>query len=131
MLVLELFIWWYGAGLKTRTARVTNTLKRTQDNFSIGLALKTLFKPFRQIDAGGASADTPLDSRMRRFLDRTISRFVGAFARLFLVIGGLCTLLVQTIFGAAAISLHLVAPLLPILGIFLTITGMTPPDVGL
>lgn len=133
MLVLELIAWWYSAGFLARLKSLGRALMRTQDNFSIGLALKTLFKPFRQIDASAnldSQISRSIDQKFRHLLDDLISRFIGFWMRLFVILAGILVLTLQSVFSVAIIAIHLAIPLLPIAGIYLTVTGKVPPHVG-
>ena len=117
MLIFSLLIWWYGSGLKIRTQSLGEALSRTADNFSIGLLLRTLFNPFRQIDAGATGKG--LEAAFQSFLSRLISRIVGFIARTALIIVGSIVLVAQSILSVAIIILHLAAPAMPIVAIVL------------
>ncbi|MCL2869834.1 hypothetical protein FWF48_03440 [Candidatus Saccharibacteria bacterium] len=125
MLLISLFSWWYTGGLKVRARGLLAALTRTLDLFSIGLLLKTLFAPFRQISAA-QSATAPIDVKFRMFFDRTFSRLIGAVMRMIVIVAGLLTILVQTIISIFMIVLHLVLPLLPVVGIVMLIFGWVP-----
>lgn len=129
MLVLNLIGWWYGEGFAVRLRGLGRRLGRTADTFSIGLMLKTLFNPFRQIDAGAEGRG--LAGMMQAFLSRLISRFVGFVMRFFLIIFGLVVLILQAICSLCVAVLHLVIPLLPIGGIIMMVVGWVPPELGL
>ena len=94
------------------------------DYFSIGLLVKTLFAPFRQISAGNVNGS--FDMQMRAFFDRLISRCIGAVVRLIMIsVGGmtiLCSILIDTILLVGWALL----PLLPLVGIVLFISGWMP-----
>ena len=97
MLVASFFKWWYAAGLKKRIEIFFEQIGRTQDFFSIGLLVKTLFKPFKLIDSGTIKGS--LDAKMRAFIDRSISRFIGAFMRSIVILIGLFVLIFQSLYG--------------------------------
>ena len=99
-------------------------LLRTADNFSIGLMFRTLFNPFRQIDAG-ASGKGPIEA-LSAFVSRLISRFVGLMMRTVMILVGTVVLLLQLIGGFLVIILHLAMPLLPVAGIALMVIGWVP-----
>jgi len=117
MFILSLLTWWYGPGFKTRAQGVGRSLARSADNFSIGLLLKTLFNPFRQIDAG-ATGKGP-SAFFQAMLSRLISRTVGFVARTILIIVGIVFLSVQSVISVVIIAAHLALPLAPIIGIYL------------
>lgn len=130
MLLIELITWWYTGGLITRLRTLGSALQRTQDTFSVGLALRTFFRPFRQIDANHNTTITrSIDQQFRNFIDTLVSRFIGALMRFFVIIAGLLTLFAQVVFSAAVVAVHVLVPLLPFIGAYLTLTGMVPPDV--
>ena len=57
------------------------------------------------------------------FLDRLVSRIIGFFSRLFLLIAGTLIIIIGGIFSLALIVLWPFIPLLPVAGIVMTITG--------
>jgi hypothetical protein len=133
MLIIELISWWYSGGLLARLKSIGRRYQRTLDNFSLGLLVRTLFKPFRQIDSSRNLDPTvaqSINQSLQHFTNDLISRFVGFWARLILLISGLAVLIVQTIFSLALLVVHLAIPLLPFVGLYLTLTGKVPPDVG-
>ncbi|MCL1840055.1 hypothetical protein FWF89_03660 [Candidatus Saccharibacteria bacterium] len=124
MLVLSLIGWWYGVGFATRLRGLGRALARTADNFSIGLMLRTLFNPFRQIDAGATGKG--IAEALSAFVSRLISRLVGFVMRLGMIIVGTVVLLVLLVGSLVIIVLHLVVPLLPIAGIVMLVIGWVP-----
>ena len=95
------------------------------DFFSMNSLIRTLFKPFRQISADTASADSSLDLKFHMFLDRLVSRIVGFFSRLILLITGCIIIILGGIISLVLIVMWPFIPLIPIAGIILTITGVT------
>ena len=87
--------------------------------------VRTLFKPFRQISAESAGADSSLDLKFQMFLDRLISRIVGFFSRLILLIVGLILIVIGGVASLVLIVLWPFVPLLPVVGIVLTVIGVT------
>jgi hypothetical protein len=133
MLLIELVKWWYSAGIVVHLRKIARRLQRTQDNFSLGLLLKTLFKPFRQIDAAAnldPTVSVSIDQQFKRFTSDLISRFIGFWMRLFLMLAGIAILILQTLYSVLTFAIYLVLPLAPIAGIVLAILGKVPPDVG-
>lgn len=124
MLVFNMIGWWYGAGFLVRLGGLGRRLGRTADIFSIGLMIKTLFNPFRQIDAS-AEGSGPA-GMMQAFLSRLISRCVGFVMRFFLIIFGAIVLFLQSLFSLIVAVVHLAIPLLPIAGIVMMIVGWVP-----
>jgi hypothetical protein len=124
MFIVGILSWWYGSGWRQRAARLGERLAGTMDYFSIDLLLKTLFSPFRQISAGKVQG--PLGVQMRAFLDRLISRIIGALIRFTMIIVGSLAILLRIIIGAVGLVLWAVVPLLPIAGVVLFLTGWIP-----
>jgi hypothetical protein len=125
MLILDFLSWWYSAGFQKRLAQISRMLAKNADRFSFGLLLKSLFKPFRQIDADSSSGGG-MNMMFQRLLGNFISRFVGFFARLVLIIVGLITTVLELILGLILIFYHLLLPVFPLAGIALFIIGWTP-----
>lgn len=99
-------------------------LAATADFFSVGLLLRTLFSPFRQISAGRVGG--PLGMRLRAFFDKLISRFIGAMVRTAMIIAGGFVLAFQAIFGGLVAIGWLILPIIPLVGILLASGGWMP-----
>ena len=124
MLFMSLIQWWYGAGWRRRVKIMTTRVEGTMDFFSIALLLKTLFQPFRQISAG--SVDGSIDAKMRAFADRLISRIIGAVVRTVIIIAGLIAIALHILLGLGLLIGWAFVPLLPIIGLGLTVMGWLP-----
>lgn len=124
MLFMAFFSWWYGPGWTNEIARVRNQLASVADTFSIELLMMTLFSPFRQISAG--RVDGPLGVIMRAWLDRLISRMIGAMVRSFMIVLGGVTLLLMSAVGAARIAFWPLLPFMPLLLIVFAVGGWLP-----
>lgn len=107
MLPISMIQWWYTQGWKNTSAKLTDRLKNAADFFSIRLLVGNLFAPFRQISAGEASSP---DMWLSVFFDKLLSRVIGAFIRVFLLIVGIVTIILQAIWG---VFLVIVWPLIP------------------
>jgi hypothetical protein len=125
MLIMSLFSWWYSGGLKKELAHLGDSMSRSLDFFSIGLLLKTLFAPFRQIDSGSAD-NAPMDVRMRMFFDQLMSRAIGGFMRTLVILVGLVVLAAKLVFSLVVVVLYLLLPLLPVVGTAMFIIGWIP-----
>lgn len=90
----------------------------------MGSLVRTLFKPYRQISAEVASESASLDIKFHMFLDRLISRIVGFFSRLILLLAGVLIIVFGGIISLLLIILWPLIPLLPVAGIVLTATGV-------
>ena len=117
MLVLNLFQWWYSRGWALFTDRLKERLRKSLDFFSVGSLLRTLFSPFRQIDAGGSGP--------RAFFDSLFSRLIGAMIRIFILIFGTIILALESVVGIALLILWPFIPLAPVAGIVLTVMQVT------
>ncbi len=124
MFLVGLFSWWYGGGWRARLGAMARRFEATTDFFSITLLLQTLFAPFRQISAGQASGS--LGTQARAFVDRTISRLIGAVARIGMIIIGSIAIIFQTIIGLCMLLIWPIIPLLPVVGVVMAIIGWVP-----
>lgn len=124
MFILGILSWWYGPGWRERVLRLGERLKANMDYFSIDLLLRTFFAPFRQIAAGKING--PLGVQMRAFLDRVISRVIGAMIRFVMIIVGSLAIGFHGIFGGLLLIFWAFIPVLPLVGILLFITGWIP-----
>lgn len=124
MVIVWALAWWYGAGWKARLVDLRNQLVSSYDYFSIGLLISSLFAPFRQISAGRVRG--PIGLQLRAFLDRQISRVIGAIVRTILIITGVVWLSVQAIIGALVIVLWAIVPILPLIGFIAMLSGWVP-----
>lgn len=113
MFLVDLISWWYLRGWGIYFGDLKKTLGDTTDMFSIGEMVRTLFKPYKQISAGADSA-----------IDRLISRFVGFFARLVIILAGLILLAIEVIFGLLLAIIWPVVPMMPIVGVVLMVVGV-------
>jgi len=124
MFIVGLLSWWYGAGWVAEAKRVRERIASVADYFSIGLLAKTLFSPFRQISAGNVNG--PLAVKWRAFVDRLISRCIGAMMRTFLIVFGIIAIALIAVVSMAALAIWLVIPLLPIIGCIMMFVGWVP-----
>lgn len=124
MFIVGLFSWWYGNGWLAEARRVRERVASAADYFSINLLAKTLFSPFRQISAG--RVDGPLGVKWRAFVDRLISRCIGALVRTFMIVIGIIWIVTVAIIGGIALGLWLLVPAFPVIGIIMMIVGWVP-----
>ena len=124
MFIVGLLTWWYGMGWRQRVGIVKERLASTLDYFSIDLLLKTLFSPFRQISAGKVNG--PLAVRWRAFVDRLVSRCIGAIVRLIIIMVGIVIILFFSLIGLLSLALWAVVPVLPIIGVAMMLIGWVP-----
>ncbi|MBR3252728.1 hypothetical protein IKF84_01510 [Candidatus Saccharibacteria bacterium] len=125
MIILKSFTWWYISGWGVFIGKVKNAFSSLTDFFSMNSLIRTLFKPFRQISADSAAADSSLDLKWHMFVDRLVSRIVGFFSRLILLITGCILIILGGTISLVLIILWPLIPLTPIAGVILTIIGVT------
>ncbi len=124
MFIVGLLSWWYGAGWVAQAKRVRERITSAADYFSISLLATTLFSPFRQISAGRVGG--PLAVQWRAFIDRLISRCIGAFVRLVMILLGCITIAAISCFAAVSLAMWAIIPLLPLIGLGMMIIGWVP-----
>ena len=125
MAITEMFFWWYSHGWKVFIEKVRTWFSSVTDFFSMSSLLRTLFKPYRQISAGSARSDASLDLKFHMFLDRLVSRCIGFFSRLLILIVGTIIIIIVGTLSLAVIIVWPIVPLLPVAGIVLTVMGVT------
>ena len=124
MAITEMFLWWYSSGWKVFVGKLKAALSSITDFFSMGSLVRTLFKPYRQISAETTRDGASLDIKFHMFLDRLISRIVGFFSRLTLLLVGIIIIIFGGIISFILVILWPIIPLLPIVGIVLTAMGV-------
>ena len=125
MAITEMFFWWYSRGWRIFITKTHAFLSSVTDFFSMDSLIRTLFKPYRQISAASASSTASLDIKFHMFIDRLVSRFIGFISRLVLLLAGTFIIIIGSIFSLIFIILWPLIPLLPIVGIVLSTTGLT------
>lgn len=118
---MAFFSWWYKEGWERQMTSVKNRLIGLIDTFSIDLIMRTLFAPFRQISAEGSQG--PIGLQLRAFLDRLISRFIGAMVRMFVLIAGCIVIALTAIVGVIYLMVWPLIPVAPLLGLIGAILG--------
>lgn len=114
--------WWYGAGWQWAAQRsILERLKSCNEMFSIGALFRTLFAPFKQTVTRGQGS---LDMRMHIFMDNIISRFVGFFARSFIIVAGLAAALFVFVSGVLFTVLWPLIPLSLPIALVLLVAGV-------
>ena len=125
MLFVSLIRWWYGTGWLDQLRLVRERFDRSADFFSLELSFRTLFKPFRQIDADGVRKGS-LGVMLRATFDQLFSRLIGAFARTILIIVGSVALLLEGLAGVVRLIIWSLMPGLPAIGLVLAISEWMP-----
>jgi hypothetical protein len=127
-MLFALVSWWYTAGWARLVNKISHRIESVLESFSVGLLIRTLFNPFRQISAGAAQGKS-LDAQMRALGDRLFSRVFGAFVRTLFIIIGVVLSVLAGIVGILQLLLWPVVPLLPVIGIILAVMGWTPNEL--
>ncbi len=110
MLIVSMFSWWYTSGWRWVITRALARLNTVQRMFSVGILLRTLFSPWKQI-IGAPNKNQSLDAKFRMKLDNLISRFVGFGVRSLTLLAALVSLIFVLLIGVVTIALW---PLLPL-----------------
>ena len=124
MLIVGMIQWWYTKGWGMFLHGLSNRLKNAVDFFSIRLLVRHMFAPFRQISAN-TDLGPSLDAKFHAFLDRLVSRVIGAFVRFFLLILGTIIIILQAVIGVLVAIIWPLIPLAPFACIILTVAGVT------
>lgn len=123
MIFTDMLLWWYGPGWRAELQKIVRRTKSVLEAFSVLLLARSLFAPFKQIDAGKVRGSIQIQARA--WFDRTFSRVFGFVVRSIVIFTG-CLVAFFVGLGSALLALAwLVVPFLPILGIILAISGWT------
>ena len=125
MVLFEMFSWWYSRGWLTFIKKIRSFLTSITDFFSMDSLIRTLFQPFRQISADTAKSGASLDIKFHMFIDRLVSRIIGFFSRLLLLIVGLIIIIFGGGLSLILIVLWPFIPFLPVAGIVMSVMGVT------
>ena len=119
MLLIDFLSWWYTGGWRLRFVSIFRNTEDWLDYFSIGTLLKTLFSPWKQ-NVSYTRPDQSLDAKMNALTDNLVSRFVGFFVRIGVLIAAIVTV---SILFALNIVFAIIWPLLPFTSIGIIIFG--------
>lgn len=125
MLFVSLMRWWYGLGWLDQLALIRLRFEKTADFFSIGLTLRTLTQPFKQIDADRRQKGS-LDVILRAMFDQLFSRFMGLMVRSILILIGCLALALEVLLGGLRLMIWPLVPILPLLMLPLMMSGWVP-----
>jgi hypothetical protein len=117
MLMLSFFSWWYGQGLTGLVRSIRQRMQQLADMFSVAILLRTLFSPWRRIITYPGAG---LEAHIRAMLDNMVSRVIGLFVRVFVLLSA------AVLFGVLAIAsvVQLILwPLLPVIALGLIVWG--------
>lgn len=122
MILVEMFSWWYSAGITAFFAKLKHFFLVTSDFFSVNILLKTLFNPYRQI-VGRATNSSPA-GMFQALIDTLVSRFIGFLIRLItLVLGGII-LILQILASIVAFVVWIILPITPLICVVLFFGGV-------
>lgn len=124
MVIISLLSWWYSEGWLEQISLTKRSFIKLADKFSIGMLLRTLFAPFRQISVGEQAGKTA--SLASVIADKLISRLVGSVMRLAMVFVGTLTLIIYAIISVLRLAGWPLLPLAPVLGLILMVSVGAP-----
>ena len=111
MFIVGMISWWYSVGWKRAAVDVWESIERLYDTFSLGLLLKTLFAPWRQISARKVRG--PIGVQLRAFFDRLVSRIIGGFIRTITLLIGVAALCSMLLIGLLRLAIWPLVPVMP------------------
>ena len=117
-MLFEFFFWWYGRGWKRAWTDCFLWVKNVQLAFSVDVLIKTLFSPWKRIVTTSGKS---VDDKMAAMVDNLVSRVVGFFIRIIVLITAVIMILITFVAGLAV---AIAWPLLPFLGIALISWGL-------
>lgn len=124
MLLIGFLQWWYLRGWSTFAHGLIDKLRNSADFFSIGLLLRTLFYPFRQISAY-SNENASLQDQFKAFFDKLLSRVIGAVVRLGILVFGMIAILLEATLGFALTIIWPFVPFMPVVAIILAVMGVS------
>lgn len=116
MLMLDLLSWWYGQGWAWIFKELQKRLKDISESFSVGILLKTLFSPWKQIQS-----QVSFRNFLQSKIDNFISRFIGATVRIGMLIAAFVSCLFVVVIG---LVLVIAWPFIPLLILVLPIMSL-------
>ena len=120
MIVLSLFSWWYGEGWKSALQHSNKRIYEAYRLFSVAILVQTLFAPWRRIiSAPGAG----VGDHIRAAVDNTVSRFVGFFVRIIVLLAAMVVVALASIISLFELLLWPFVPILPLVFLFLGVIG--------
>ncbi len=119
MIAIDMMTWWYTTAWFAVLHKIQLLVTGILQNFSVGLLARTLFSPFRQIDAGGVRG--PVGVQLRAWFDRTFSRLFGAVIRTVMIFSGCLMAFIVLVAGVIWAAVWLVIPVLPFVGLIVMV----------
>ena len=123
MVILLALKWWYSAGWHwVWTQSVSERINWVNQAFSISALVRTWFSPFKQTYSKVNKGS--IDFRVQAAVDNFVSRFIGSILRTIIIIAGLLCMILAVTTGVLAIILWPVIPLMPLIAIILSVSGL-------
>lgn len=117
MLMFSYISWWYGRGWANVSQNAKQRLLHINELISVNILLRTLFAPWRRIVSYPGAG---LDAHIHAMVDNLVSRVVGFFVRLIVLLTAAVLSLLLALVGI----MQLVAwPLLPPLALICMVWG--------
>ena len=118
-MLFSFFVWWYGPGWVGAMQDVRRRTEGVSHSFSVAILLKTLFAPWRRITSTPGAG---IDAKFRAMIDNLVSRAVGFFVRLIVLI---TALLLSGLTAVFFTLIMIVWPLLPFLVLYSLVRAVT------
>ena len=119
MIIMAFFQWWYGPGWKSQLEAIAGRARSLSEVFSIGILLRTLFAPWKQV-VSGTRSDQSVKIKLSAGVDNVVSRLVGfAMRSIVLLVAVLSLIVVVTV----SLVIAIIWPTLPALALFLIPLG--------
>lgn len=113
MLFIDMITWWYGPGWVQRLSNLKMHLANWMKYFSLGILLKTLFQPWKQIVTVTGNG-TSLGAKKDALIDNLVSRFVGFLVRSSVFFFALIVMATVLLLSLAYVIIWPLIPLLPV-----------------
>lgn len=123
MSIILFFQWWYGPGWKNSFSRITQRVDILSAELSLGILLKTLFEPWKQITSYSGPNDS-IDVKFHVWFDNLFARSIGFVIRSCVLLFGSLSIIVVVIFGTVLAIIWPFVPLIPLLLIVLTVVQL-------
>ena len=115
--MLSYFSWWYGQGFAGLVRAVLRRMEQLAEMFSVAILVRTLFSPWRRIITYPGAG---LEAHVRAMLDNMVSRVIGLFVRVVVLLSAAVMFTLLAVVSAVQIILW---PLLPVIALGLIVWG--------
>lgn len=110
MFIAYLLQWWYGAGWLSQWQQIKKKTAGVASDFSGRALLKTLFAPWKRVTTQ-LNRNATIGQKFQAKIDNLVSRVVGFFVRIFVLLAELVILVVVFVFY---LLLAIIWPILPV-----------------